>query len=93
MAEPIHINTISRREAKKLAPSGYRLRKKIGGFIAYKSIHDIPSIAKKSKYPYQMSDAQKQMYIDKHRNREYVASVDNIYFPFRTREAYLRSMN
>jgi hypothetical protein len=38
----LHIDTISRKDAKKLAPSGYVLRKKVGGFIAYESKVDAP---------------------------------------------------
>ena len=63
MARTIHINTLSRNDAKKQAPSGYVLRKKVGGFIAYESRLDIPSKAKnpkKREYPYYLSEEDKK---------------------------------
>jgi hypothetical protein len=89
----IQINTICRADAKKQAPSGYMLRKKVGGFIAYESRLDIPSKAKnlkKREYPYYLSEEDKKRFIENMREEEPIA--DNKYFPFKTKEAYLKSI-
>jgi len=64
MGRTIEINTICRKDAKKQAPSGYVLVKKIGGFIACESRFDTRAVAE-------------------NQNREY--------FPFKTKEAYLKA--
>jgi hypothetical protein len=89
MGRVIQINTICRNDAKKLAPSGYMLRKKVGGFIAYESREDMPRVTynKKKDRRKEVSEYDRKRYKAK-KEREAVK-----YFPFKTKEAYLRSIN